>query len=264
MSTGDREDCQIMAREKDVGYMSGGIPKHGKSWAAHPRQTGVIPGYCGHIAGKVAENIHGGTFGSENERSLRACPQRDFRRTLSAPDHLATYQSGKWDSRSLKAPTRVPGYMGNIPGKLSETVHGCRFGESNEMAQSLRDNNPHVSSDGWMQSGTWPVDRKATYKFAGRTTQCDFMPHFSTPEEMNSYKSNQLLGNVFGLKPPKPNQYGPGDRYMHIQACPKKARGDPTTMVAAGTPSYSTKLDGQRWLHHNALTLTNGNQRTAY
>lgn len=253
-----------MAREPDMGYMSGGIPKHGATWAKHPRQTGTIPGYCGHIAGKVAENIHGGTFGSENERSLRAVPLRDMRRTLSAPEHLATYLEGKWDSRSLRAAPHVPGYMGTIPGKLSETVHGARFGEANEMAQSLRDNNPHVSCDGWMQSGTWPVDRKATYKFAGRTTQCDFMPHFNQETEMNSYKSNQLLGNVFGLKPPKPNQYGPGDRYMHVFNPTKKSRTDPSKYPAAGTPSYSTKLDAQRWLHHNALTLTNGNQRTAY
>jgi hypothetical protein len=264
MGTGDREDCQIISRESDVGYMSGGIPKHGANWAKHPRQTGTIPGYCGHIAGKVAENIHGGTFGSENERSLRACPLRNFRRTLSAPDHLTSYMEGKWDSRSLKAAPRVPGYMGTIPGKASETVHGARFGEANEMAQSLRDYNPHVTCDAWMQSGTWPVDRKATYKFCGRTTQCDFMPHFDQGTEMASYSSNQKLGSVFGLKPPKPNQYGPGDRYMQIFNPVKKARGDPTSYPAAGCSSYSSKLDGQRWLHHNALTLTNGNQRTAY
>lgn len=245
--------------------MTGGMPKHAASWAKQPRQTGVIPGYCGHIAGKVAENLHGGTFGSENERSLRAVPLRDFRRTLSAPDHLQSYMDGKWDSRSLKAPARVPGYMGNIPGKLSETVHGTRFGEANEMAQSLRGYNPTISCDGWMQSGTWPVDRKATYKFRGRTTQCDFMPHFTQESEMESYNSNQRLGSVFGLKPPKPNQYAPGDRYLHVFNPPgKKSRKDPTTYPAAGSSSYSQKLDGQRWLHHNALMLTNGNQRTSY
>lgn len=264
MSTGDAADCHIMARESDNNYMSGGLPKHGHTWAKHPRQTGVIPGYCGHIAGKVAENIHGGTFGSENERSLRACPLRDFRRTLSAPEHLATYMEGKWDTRSLKAASRIPGYMGNVPGKMSETVHGARFGEANEMAQSLRECNPHVTCDGWMQSGTWPVDRRATYKFAGRTTQCDFMPHFTQDMEMESYKSNQKLGRVFGLKPPKPNQYGPGDRMLHIFNPPKMSRRGPHTYPAAGTPSYSAKLDSQRWMLHNCLALSNGNQRTAY
>lgn len=244
--------------------MTGGIPKHGSTWAKKPRQTGVIPGYGGHIAGKVAENIHGGTFGCENDRSLRAGPLRDFRRTLSAPDHLASYMEGKWDSRSLKAASRIPGYMGTIPGKLSETVHGTRFGEANEMAQSLRNYNPHVSSDGWMQSGSWPVDRKATYKFSNRTTQCDFMPHFTQESEMESYKSNEKLGRVFGLRPPKPNPYGPGDRYMHSFNPVRKSRSDPSTYEAAGCSSYSSKLDQQRWLCHNALTLTNGNQRTAY
>lgn len=253
-----------MSREQEISHMTGGIPKHGATWAKHPRQTGVIPGYCGHIAGKVAENIHGSTFGTENERSMRACPIRDFRRTLSAPDHLATHISCKNDSRSLKAPSRVPGYMGTIPGKLSETVHGARFGEANEMAQSLRNFNPHVSCDGWMQGGSWPVDRRATYKFPGRTTQCDFMPHFTQESEMDSYKSNQKLGTTFGLKPPKPNQYGPGDRYLQIFAPPRKTRQDPSTYEAAGTPSWSPKLDPARWLHHNALTLNNGNQRTAY
>lgn len=253
-----------MSREDDISYMTGGIPKHGSSWAKHPRQTGVIPGYCGHIAGKVAENIHGGTFGSENERSLRACPLRDFRRTLSAPDHLNTYLEGKWDTRSLKAAPRVPGYMGAVPGKLSETVHGATFAEANENAKNLRHYNPHVSCDGWLQSGTWPVDRRATYKFPGRSTQCDFMPHFTQDSEMDSYKSNQKLGSVFGLRPPKPNQYAPGDRYMQIFNPTRKARSDPTSYPAAGCSSYSPKLDQQRWLLHNALTLTNGNQRTAY
>lgn len=244
--------------------MTGGIPKHAHTWAKQPRQTGVIPGYCGHIAGKVAENIHGGTFGSENERSLRACPQRDLRRTLSAPDHLASYMEGKWDSRSLKVAPRIPGYMGNIPGKMAETVHGARFGEANEMSQTVRRHNPHITCDGWMQSGSWPVDRKATYKFAGRTTQADFMPHFTQGCEMDSYKSNEKLGRVFGLKPPKPNQYSPGDRYMQIFNPTPKARSDPSSYTPAGCSSYSHKLDGQRWLLHNALTLTNGNQRTAY
>jgi len=264
MATGDAEDCQIMSKEAEVSHMSGGIPKHGATWGKHPRQTGVIPGYCGHIAGKVAENIHGGTFGSENERSLRACPIRDMRRTLSAPDHLAAYTEGKWDSRSLKAAPRVPGYMGHCPGKMSETVHGLRFGEANEMAQSLREWNPHVSCDGWMKSGPWPCDRKATYKFAGRSTRADCMPHFTVEQDMDSYMSNVKLGSVFGLKPPKPNPYGPGDRYLQIFNAPRKARHDPNSYPAAGCSSYSPKLDQQRWLLHNAITISNGNQRTAY
>lgn len=265
MGTGDNEDCHVLHRESSVSHNTGGMPKHGETWAKHPRQTGVIPGYCGHIAGKVAENIHGGTFGSENDRSLRACPLRDLRRTFSAPDHLATYMEGKWDSRSLKASSRVPGYMGHVPGKLSETVHGTRFGESNEMAQSLRNFNPHVSSDGWMQSGSWPVDRRATYKFPGRTTQCDFQPHFTMDCEMEGYMSNAKLGSVFGLKPPKPNPYQPGDRYMQIFNPPgNRSRKDPSKQPAAGSSSYSPLLNQQRWLIHNAVTLNSGNQRSAY
>jgi len=263
ISCRDTQDCHVLARETDVNYMSGGIPKHAATWAKHPRQSGTIPGYCGHIAGKVAENIHGATFGSENERAIRACPMRDMRRTLSAPDHLASYTAGKCDTRSLKAASRIPGYMGNIPGKMSETVHAASFGEANENAQSLRNHNPHVTCEGWMQSGTWPVDRRATYKFAGRTTQCDFMPHFTAEMEMESYKSNEKLGRVFGLKPAKQNQYGPGDRHLHIFNPPKKSRKDPSTYKAAGCSSYDAKLDQQRWLLHNTLALTNGNQRIA-
>lgn len=264
MRTGDSEDCQVLSRADSASHMTGGIPKHASTWAKHPRQTGAIVGYCGHIAGKVAENIHGSTFGSENERSQRACPEREFRRTLSAPDHLASYMDGKWDSRALKAAPRVPGYMGTIPGKLSETVHGARFGEASDMAQSLREYNPHVSSDGWQRTGSWPVNRRDTYKFPARSTQADFHPHFTQEQEMESYKSNQKLGEVFGLRPPKPNHYGPGDRYMHAFAPPKKSRKDPSTYEAAGTSSYSSKLDGQRWMLHNALTISNGNQRSAY
>jgi hypothetical protein len=265
MATGDAVHCEILGREQGTSHMTGGIPKHGHTWAEHPRQTGVVPGYCGHIAGKVAENIHGGTFGSENERSIRACPMRDMRRTLSAPDHLATYMEGKWDSRALKASSRVPGYMGHIPGKQSETVHGNTFGEANDMAQTLRNCNPHVSCEGWMQPGSWPADRKATYKFAGRTTRCDFMSHFTHEQEMDSYHSNTKLGSTFGLKTPKKNPHAPGDRYMHIFNPPqKKSHIDPTKMQAAGCSTYSPKLDGQRWMLHNALALSNGNQRTAY
>jgi len=264
MGTGDQEDVLVMGRSAAKNHMIGTIPKHGRSWKEHPRQTGTIPGYCGHIAGKVSENMHGGTFGSENDRAIRNLPMRDYRRTLSAPDHLANYMDGKWDSRALKVASRIPGYMGTIPGKLSETVHGMRFGEANEMAQSLRNCNPHITSEGWLQKGTWPVDRMAQYKFHGKTAQCDHQPHFTQGEEQESYKSNQRLGEVFGLKPPKPSNYRPGDRYMHTFAPPKKARVDPSTYEAAGVSSYSTKLDPQRWLLHNALTIGNGNQRTAY
>jgi len=248
-------------------HMTGGVPKHGASWAKRQRQTGAIPGYGGHIAGKVAENVHGGTFGTENERSRQGLPVRDLRRTFSAPDHLATHTMDKWDSPALKVASRIPGYMGTIPGKTSESIHGMTFGNTNEAAQEVRNYNPHVghvTCDGWLKSGDWPVDRKATYKFHGRTTQCDFMPHFTEAAERESFNSNRRLGEVFGLKPPQPSKYGPGDRYMHIFAPEKKSRADPSSYAAAGCPSYSIKLDPQRWQCHNAITLNSGNARCAY
>lgn len=68
-----------------------------------------------------------------------------------------------------QVPSRIPGYGGcgafgrperharNIPGKLSETVHGSRFAEANATAQSLRALNPAVTCEGWLKRGVWPV-----------------------------------------------------------------------------------------------------------
>jgi hypothetical protein len=264
MATGDSMDCTVLSRSESCQHMVGGIPRHGSTWGNQPRQTGVIPGYGGHISGKVAENIHGSTFSTENERSRRVIPVRDMKRTMSAPDHLTVHLQDKWDSPSLKVASRIPGYMGTIPGKVSETMHGSTFGQTNEASQRVRGYNPHVNCDGWMKGGDWPVDRRATYKFHGRTTQCDFMPHFTEEHEREAFKSNRRLGEVFGLKPPQPSKHGPGDRYLHSFAPPKQARADPSTYDAAGCSSFSTKLDPQRWQLHNAITLNCGNQRAAY
>eukprot|EP00971_Amphidinium_carterae_P128632 2547876-Amphidinium_carterae.1 len=47
---------------------------------------------------------------------------------------------------SMKRPPKVPGYMGHIPGKEAESVHGTVFGDGNQLAQTLRTNNPVVST----------------------------------------------------------------------------------------------------------------------
>lgn len=265
MYTGDSEDCEVRARDPAANHMFGGIPKVGR----YARQKGVIPGYSGHIAGKVAENIHGGTFHSENERSMKGLPVREMRRTLSAPDHLAAHQERhQIETKCLRVPSRVPGYAGQIPGKMSETVHGCTFAEANSSAQGLRNYNPVVSCEGWIHAAKWPCDRRATYKFAGKMSQADCMPHFTEQEQERALESNRRLGHTFGLRTQPHNPFKPGDRYMHAFDPPtkkaKRQNTNPDLMRSAGSATHDTKLDGQRWLAHNTLSLRNGNQRTAY
>mmetsp|Transcript_29367 Transcript_29367/g.51450 ORF Transcript_29367/g.51450 Transcript_29367/m.51450 type:complete len:312 (+) Transcript_29367:110-1045(+) len=265
MYTGDSEDCAVLSRDAPATFMMGGMPKVGPKH----RQVGCIPGYGGHIAGKVAENIHGGTFNSENERSMKGLPVRDLRRTLSAPDHMATHQLSRsqLDSKSLRVPSRVPGYAGQIPGKMSETVHGCTFAEANATAQGLRKYNPLVTCEGWIHGARWPVDRKATYKFAGKMSQADLMPHFTTEEETSMLESNRKLGHTFGLKPGAETKYHPGDRYMQSFDPPakkKKSRVNPDLLGPAGAETHDPKMDAQRWRVHNTISLKNGNQRSAY
>jgi len=244
----------VLQRRVSSPSRTGGVPTLGQ-----PKQQHAIPFYTGHISGKVAENVHGGTFRAENERSTRTLPIRDMRRTLSAPEQLnARETDGKSDAKGLRVPPRMPGYGGTIPGKLSETVHGMRFSEASEKAAALRHNNPFNSSDGWLKAGRWPADRRATYKFYFRSLQADMQSFFTEAEEKDMARSNLRLGQTFGLQPPRSNFYRPGDRYLHTLSAKPTTRLDPTTTKAAGQPSCSAKLDQQRWQYHNAVVLKNG------
>eukprot|EP00933_Yihiella_yeosuensis_P021965 TRINITY_DN17301_c1_g1_i1.p1 TRINITY_DN17301_c1_g1~~TRINITY_DN17301_c1_g1_i1.p1 ORF type:complete len:309 (-),score=57.59 TRINITY_DN17301_c1_g1_i1:83-1009(-) len=260
VATGDKRDLEVLKRH---GQLSSSMHSQGAPWASKSQgfQRVAIAGYGGHVAGKVAENIYGGTFKEENQQATQGIPLRNLRRTMSEPFRISVHDT-PGGTRGLEVAPRVPGYMGTIPGKLSETVHGMRTAESNELAQSLRGHNAAVTSEGWLKRGVWPVDRMATYKWTNRAMKLGGQDLFTEAQNAESHEMNKSLGHTFGLHPPPPNPHKPGDRYLHIKYEKKKeARLDPSTIPAAGVHSYSIKLDGQRWKMHNCLQLAQGNQR---
>eukprot|EP00747_Dinoflagellata_sp_TGD_P163083 gnl/TRDRNA2_/TRDRNA2_181400_c0_seq1.p1 gnl/TRDRNA2_/TRDRNA2_181400_c0~~gnl/TRDRNA2_/TRDRNA2_181400_c0_seq1.p1 ORF type:complete len:369 (-),score=22.86 gnl/TRDRNA2_/TRDRNA2_181400_c0_seq1:150-1169(-) len=258
LDVGD-QDLEAQPRACFSPHMTGSMPRQGV-----PRQVANIPGYTGHVARKVAENVHGGTHRHENELAVHPVRPRDstLRRSMSMPDFNAS--GSKTFTEGLRVSSRVPGYMGNVPGKMSETIHACRFGDSNENAQDLRRKNPFISSDGWMRRSVWPCDRMPTYNWQCRFVGQDSSHMFSKDQTEEAYAANRAMGHTFGLKPPQSNPYKPGDRYLHALTGKDAGRLDPATMAAAGMSTYNPILDQQRWLVHNTLTLGNGNQRNAY
>eukprot|EP00439_Symbiodinium_sp_Y106_P082386 s1674_g21.t2 len=157
-----------------------------------PMQALAIPGYRGHIAGKVSENLHGGTFGSENHLATQSLPLRSMRRTWSEPFRAVNHDPALGTGKGLEVPSRIPGYSGTIPGKLSETVHGMRFAEASESAQALRTHNPQVTSDGWLKRGVWPVDRMHTYQWNNRFVQTGGQALFSPAQDLESLERLRL------------------------------------------------------------------------
>jgi len=247
-----------------VPLMAGNMPKQDI-----PRQLGCIPGYSGHVAGKAAENIHGGTFRSENlVATLHEIPKRELRRSGSVSEYLktGTHLSGLSRTSSMQRPPKVPGYMGHIPGKNAESVHGATVGEANAFAQTVRVHNPVVTCDGWLKRGDWPCDRMATYKFAGRTSRGDLQSLFTQEQEAEALQANVKMGHTFGLRPPAANPFRPGDRFLHIlqEKAPRPKRQDAADARIAGQASHSVHLDGERWKIHNSLIAMTGHMRTPF
>lgn len=259
ISMGDR-DLLVLSRSATAGVSSG---------SRGARQTRCIPGYTGHISGKVAENVHGESFGSENLRASQELPVREMRRTASLPDRISAPRLDQ--PCGMTVAPRVPGYAGAIPGKSAESVHGMSISRSNEAAQSLRSSNPHVSCDGWMKRGKWPADRMATYKFTANSQRADTHSLFTDEQEAASSAMNRKLGQTFGLKPKKEQRHDSGDpppprgkRFLHYHTCGGGLHyynSDGNT--AAGTATHARSLEQERWRIHSALVLTNGNQRIA-
>lgn len=251
---GDR-DLLVLSRGATAG-----VPSDSRA-----RQTRCIPGYTGHIAGKVAENVHGEGFGPENCRASQELPVRELRRTRSVPDRISAPRLDQ--SCGMSVAPRVPGYAGAIPGKVAESVHGVSIGRANSLAQQLRASNPHVSSDGWMQRGNWPADRMATYKFTANRQRADTHSLFTDEQEAAATAMNKKLGQSFGLRPKKENRRAPEDktkRFLHYHISGGGgSTTDGTALNAAGTATHDASLDQGRWRLHNSLVLTNGNQRTA-
>mmetsp|Transcript_71587 Transcript_71587/g.213628 ORF Transcript_71587/g.213628 Transcript_71587/m.213628 type:complete len:244 (-) Transcript_71587:158-889(-) len=203
-------------RDSQAPFMTGGLPHPGA-----PRHRVCIPGYTGHIAGKIAENCHGGTFRIENELVAQTLPLRRsaMRRSLSEPQSLATAAAGTLSgTKGLSVAPRVPGYMGAIPGKDSETVHGLRFAEASEAAGALRQHNPHVSCEGWMRRGHWAADPLPSYNWNNRFVSSGGFHLFTPEQEQEAHEVSQKLGRTFGFKTAKHSKYKPGDRFLHSLA----------------------------------------------
>jgi len=251
--TGDSRPCKVLPRDYQPTHLTCSIPCPGQS-----THRLCVPGYTGHIHGKVAENVHGGTFRTENGHASQMLALQELRRTMSAPTSARSV--GK---RGLSVPPRVPGFAGTVPGDRSESVVGLRFAMASEAAADLRKSNPHITSEGWLRRGQWPADRAATYKWNNRFSRQDGQDLFTEEQEQEAYESNRKLGQTFGLKPRSHRPYKPGDRYLHslTQKVPKEKRTDPTKMMAAGEPSHSIILDGLRWRNHYKMAHT-GNLRT--
>lgn len=245
LATGDSLRTQVLPRPPRSSY--GSLAEGAR------RQRIAIPGYTGHVDGKVAENIHGETFNCENERATRGLPQRELRRTMAHSLSAPTLERDP-APRGLSVAPRVPGYTGNVPGIHSETVMGCRFAEASEAAQEMRRNNPHNSSKSWLRSGCWPADTMATYKFAtGRLSMLSTQPMFSEAEDAASYESNRRLGLTFGLRPTEKPHYKPGDRFVHHKGRVEQAASNSGVSFSgsAGVHTHDRRLDTRRHKEHN-------------
>eukprot|EP00927_Polykrikos_kofoidii_P062334 TRINITY_DN5713_c0_g1_i2.p1 TRINITY_DN5713_c0_g1~~TRINITY_DN5713_c0_g1_i2.p1 ORF type:complete len:388 (-),score=56.34 TRINITY_DN5713_c0_g1_i2:340-1437(-) len=244
----DGSIAEVLPREKRDLHMTGSVP----SRTASKRAT-AVPGYSGHVEGKTSENVFGGTFRADNERSNRILEARSLRRATSAPsgsirapphsacsssrprsasaasmrDGVSTPDSQRERQRKhgatmglngngLNAAPHMPGQMTHNPGKLAETVHGACPGEVSRQAQKLRRRNPHVSCDGWSRKGQWPSCRRPTHQFVTRFQTADAQNLFSRQQQEEEHAAdNKLLGHTFGFNPPKPNDAKAGDRYLH-------------------------------------------------
>lgn len=258
VATGDSRHCEVIGHSSAPNHHVGAIPRPGGRF-----QQVCIPGYGGHIAGKVAENVLGTTFAASNERATQILPLREMRRTRTAPETISA--PGASGTRGLSVAPRVPGYAGTVPGKHSENVVEKRFAEANEAASALRQDNPYVTCHGWLRPGQWPGDRTALYKWNNRFSRADSHQLFTPEQEQRSYEANRDLGRTFGLTPAPRKVHKPGDRFLHslyVRAQADAKRLDPTQQPAAGQPTHSAQLDSQRWRLHHALVMKNGNQRT--
>lgn len=284
LENGDGGATLALNRDAEQMRMTGFMPS-----SETTKRLASLPGYGGHIEGKVAENIHGCTYKVENEQTLRTVDARDMRRTQSMthtisspmPLHVAKAMSDDNMRQSIRrhgatrgmdgnAPgvvSHIPGYMVHMPGKLSETVHAHSTGEVSLKSQALRKFNPHVNCESWLRKGMWPSDKRPLYKMVNRFMQTDSQHFFSRAQDEEYSVDNVRLGHTFGLCPQKPVEYKPGDRFVHSKLRNRTEDGgrkDPSLMAPAGQPTHSLLLEEERWRLHHTLAIRNGNQRNAY
>mmetsp|Transcript_60234 Transcript_60234/g.111677 ORF Transcript_60234/g.111677 Transcript_60234/m.111677 type:complete len:282 (-) Transcript_60234:52-897(-) len=125
----------------------------------------TIPGYCGHIPGKEAENIIGGGITATCRLAGRAIAERE-RTTLSfednpeqnrikeirfAPGHSGDGTDAEEVERfatsiQQRKINKIPGYQGHIPRLQGDSIFGANFSAVNQISADLcedRLRNPH-------------------------------------------------------------------------------------------------------------------------
>ncbi|CAE8608085.1 unnamed protein product [Polarella glacialis] len=76
-----------------------------------------LPGYTGYVPGKVSENVHGLSFHRANERAFHEADTLRTTGQLPMPYRGRTFH--------MPGPGQeVPGYMGFVPGRISDNVIG--------------------------------------------------------------------------------------------------------------------------------------------
>lgn len=99
----------------------------------------AIPGYGGHIPGKVAENVISSTFNRSNQLAAVQCEERLI------DDHTYTQQPRNvpfHNPYGVTLPHRrgtdIPGYTAFVPGKYADGVFGHVFARANNISQLLK------------------------------------------------------------------------------------------------------------------------------
>lgn len=117
-----------------------------------PGSVAGIPGYAGHIPGKMSENIHAKTFQAANASGVNRFDtirtgqhrQDTFRSRVDRPNEPDPKRPGKQRSpQPLSDGIRIPGYKGFVP--QSRAQFGTSFRVSNERALTGRPAGPDFS-----------------------------------------------------------------------------------------------------------------------
>mmetsp|Transcript_8677 Transcript_8677/g.19914 ORF Transcript_8677/g.19914 Transcript_8677/m.19914 type:complete len:210 (+) Transcript_8677:1-630(+) len=91
-----------------------------------------LPGYSGHVPGKVSENVCGHTFRVANEQAVAEGTMRS--RGLRPPDAL---EMGR--THGPLPGTDIPGYMGFVPGRYADNVLGTNSTRAAETAWHIKE-----------------------------------------------------------------------------------------------------------------------------
>lgn len=216
------------------------------------KALGNIVHYMGHIQREQTENLHAMSVQKRNELARRG-PQ------LNRKTHPK--------SERMVDPPHVPGYMGFIPGKSAESVHGKRFGWANEDAQELRTYNPYWTTGPYLHRQHRNQRMGATQMYQN-TVRPDFMNHMNQEEKLKLEPYMQKIAlNQKILAEPRPEPKD-GPRYLHLldphvgMTKTAKSFGE-----IAGMKSSHRTYEQIKWLMHNRDVREancSANMRTAF